>query len=81
MLGLFFMNGSLNTLFIELDYSALMDAVEGPQLMSFLAAFDVKIPASLDSLMAMIKDAASVEPQKLLNGDNAPTIAENVFGE
>ena len=30
MLGLYFINGSINTLFDELDYSALMDAIEGP---------------------------------------------------
>ena len=30
MLALMFANGGLNTMWDELDYSALMDAVEGP---------------------------------------------------
>ena len=80
-LGLMFANGGLSTIFEELDYSALMDAIEGPQLISFLVAFDVKLPANLNLLIAYIKSAASIEPQSLINSDSAPTMADNVFGE
>lgn len=66
-LGLMFANGSLNTIFYELDYSALMDAIEGPQLISFLGGVDVRLPPSLNLLLSEIKAAASVEPQALLN--------------
>lgn len=37
-------NGGTNTMFDELDYSTLSDAVDGPQLMSFLPGIDVKTP-------------------------------------
>ena len=45
-LFLLLINGSVNTVFEELDYMTLMDAIEGPQLYSFLPAMDFKMPAA-----------------------------------
>jgi len=80
-LGLLFANGGLNTVFEELDYSALMDAIEGPQLIAFIGCLAVKLPANLNLMLSSIKYATSVEPGALINTDNAPTTVDNVFGE
>ena len=79
-LGLLFLNGSVNTIFEELDYMTLMDAIEGPQLYSFIPAMDFKMPPEANFFFAQIKSAASIEPSGLLNSDESPTIADNVFG-
>ena len=80
------LNGGLNSVFDELDYSALMDAIEGPQLLSYMPAMDFKMPPNVNQFLAMINDAASVEPSdkfsSLSNGDElTATISDNVFGE
>ena len=61
-LAIMFANGGLNTVFDELDFSALMDAIEGAQLNSFVAALDVKLPANVNLMLSYIKSAAAIEP-------------------
>lgn len=81
MLALMFVNGGLNTMWDELDYSALMDAVEGPQLISFVAAMDVTLPPDVNSFFASIRGVGAVEPTEQLIGDDAASVADQVFGE
>ena len=61
-LALMFANGGFNSMFDELDYSTLIDAIEGPQLNSFIAALDVKLPANVNLILSYIKSAAAIEP-------------------
>ena len=76
------MNGGLNTMFDELDYSALMDAVEGPQLLSYMPAMDFKMPPEINQYLSMINDAASIEPSDKFNNDEVDaSMSDNVFGD
>lgn len=74
-------NGGLNTMFESLDYSALMDAIEGPQLAAFIPAMNVKLPPNVNYFLSTMKDATAVEPSEKLKPDEAPSISDNVFGE
>ena len=49
MLGV---NGVLNTCFESLDYQALMDAIEGLQLIAFIPAMNVKLPPNVNYFLA-----------------------------
>ena len=61
---MFGVNGILNTAFESLDYQALMDAVEGLQLIAFIPAMNVKLPPNVNYFLAAIKEAAVVEPSR-----------------
>ena len=72
---MYFINGSLNSFIAELDYQALIDAIEGPQVLSYLNGFDVKMPPDVSIFLATIRNAASVEPSSLIRDEDDPTIA------
>ena len=74
-------NGLLNTPVTDLDFSALMDAIEGPQLNTFLPGMDFKMPPNANLMLSEMKSAASIEPSGLLNTDGSPTVLQNMFGE
>ena len=74
-------NGLLNTSFESLDFQALMDAIEGPQLIAFIPAMDVKLPPNVNYFLASIKEVAAVEPSDKMRPDGEPSMANNVFGE
>ena len=74
-------NGIMNTAFESLDYSALMDAIEGPQIISFIPAFDIQLPPNVNYVLASIKEVATVEPSDKLRPDGVPDMHNNVFGE
>ena len=59
----------------------MIDAIEGPQILSYLAGMDVKMPPDVNIFLATIKNAASVEPSYLFRSEDDPSIAEMVFGE
>ena len=80
-LALMASNGGLNTVFESLDYTALLDAIEGPQLCAFIPAMDIKLPPNVNYFLASIKDAVAVEPSDKLKPNGAPDIHENAFGE
>ena len=74
-------NGSLNTMFESLDYQALMDAIEGPQLLAFIPAMDVKLPPNVNYFLSLIKEAVTVEPSEKLKPKGSAPMSDNVFGE
>ena len=78
MLGV---NGVLNASFESLDFQALMDAIEGLQLLAFIPAMNVKLPPNINYFLASIKEAASAEPSNKMRPKGKPTMAKNVFGE
>lgn len=80
-LALMGLNGTLNTMYESLDYSALMDAIEGPQLNAFIPAMDVKLPPNINEFLASLKEAATIEPTDHLLPEGEPSMADNVFGE
>jgi hypothetical protein len=51
-IGMMAVNGGLNSVFSELDFTALFDAVEGAQLNSFLPAMDFKMPPNINYFLA-----------------------------
>ena len=51
-LGMMGINGGLNSVFSELDFSALFDAIEGAQMNSFLPAMDFKMPPNINYFLA-----------------------------
>ena len=57
-------NGVLNSCFESLDYQALMDAIEGLQLIGFIPAMNFKLPPNVNYFLASIKEAAAVEPSR-----------------
>ena len=74
-------NGLMNTSFESLDFQALMDAIEGPQLIAFIPAMNVKLPPNVNYYLASIKEVAAVEPSDKMRPDGEPSMANNVFGE
>ena len=78
MLGV---NGVVNASFESLDFQALMDAIEGLQLLAFIPAMNVKLPPNINYFLASIKEAASAEPSDKMRPKGKPTMAKNVFGE
>ena len=72
-MGLLAVNGLLNTPVTDLDFTALMDAIEGPQLNTFLPGMDFKMPPNANLVLSEMKSAASIEPSGLLNTDGSPT--------
>ena len=80
-LGLMLVNGGLNSSVSDLDYTALMDAIEGPQMNSFVPGMDVTMPPDANLMCAQIKDAASLEPSDVLSPNGGPSVLENMWGE
>ena len=72
MLGV---NGVLNTSFESLDYQALMDAIEGLQLIAFIPAMNVKLPPNVNYFLASIKEAVAVEPSNKMRPKGKPAMA------
>ena len=51
-MGLMLVNGGLNSSVSDLDYTALMDAIEGPQMNSFVPGMDVTMPPDANLMCA-----------------------------
>ena len=68
-------NGFLNTCFESLDFQALMDAIEGLQLIAFIPAMNVKLPPNVNYFLASIKEAAVVEPSNKMRRKGNPAMA------
>ena len=59
-------NGITNSLWEGNDFSALMDSIDGTQMMAFIPAMNVKIPAGANILLSTIWEAATIEPHMIL---------------
>jgi len=74
-------NGITNSAWEELDYNALFDAIDGSQLISFVAAMGVELPPDVTAFYATIRGATSVEPTEMLLGEEGTAVLYEVFGE
>ena len=79
-------NGGLNTVFSELDYVALQDAIDGSQLMSFLPAMDVKMPPNANLLLSILSQLTMMDPKEFMTESlglesEEDSSTEVVFGE
>jgi len=74
-------NGVTNSAWVELDYNALFDAIDGSQLISFVAAMGAELPPDVSAFYATIRGAVSVEPTEMLLGEEETAILFNIFGE
>lgn len=74
-------NGSLNSVFEELDLSAVFDAVEGAQMNAFLPALDFKMPPNINYFFSEVMAAVSVNPEEEIVGFAGETMADSILGE
>ena len=74
-------NGISNSLWEGNDFSALMDSIDGIQMITFIPAMNVKIPAGTNILLDTIWEAATMEPGSILGSTCPPdSIPEGFFG-
>ncbi len=78
-LGFIGVNGLINSLWDELDYTALFDAVEGPQAIAFIGGMGVALPANVQTFLNSLRGASSFDTEEMINEDGEPTADEVVF--
>ena len=74
-------NGITNSLWEGNDFSALMDSIDGTQMLAFVPAMNVKMPPSAGIFLSIVWEAATIEPGTILGQTcPPPSIPEGFFG-